>query len=201
MPLEDRAADTWEPLIAIADLAGGPWPAQARDAALVLAADQDTEARISDRIRLLADIRAAFAALGNPPAATTKDLLTTLNADPEAPWSAIGPNGLTGKRLGDLLSDFEIRSDTIRFPVGQAKGYHLPDFADAWTRYCPPPRGVPVPSVAPSYSQVTPGTDTPSGTDQSVPSKQSVPHLTSQNELATDGTVTPPNGVINGGAA
>ena len=67
MPLEDRAADTWEPLIAIADLAGGPWPAQARDAALVLAADQDTEARISDRIRLLADIRAAFAALGNPP--------------------------------------------------------------------------------------------------------------------------------------
>ena len=23
MPLEDRAADTWEPLIAVADLAGG----------------------------------------------------------------------------------------------------------------------------------------------------------------------------------
>ena len=30
MPLEDRAADTWEPLIAIADLAGGDWPARAR---------------------------------------------------------------------------------------------------------------------------------------------------------------------------
>ena len=27
MPLEDRAADTWEPLIAVADLAGGDWPA------------------------------------------------------------------------------------------------------------------------------------------------------------------------------
>jgi len=26
MPLEDRAADVWEPLIAIADLAGGEWP-------------------------------------------------------------------------------------------------------------------------------------------------------------------------------
>ena len=26
MPLEDRAADTWEPLIAVADLAGGHWP-------------------------------------------------------------------------------------------------------------------------------------------------------------------------------
>jgi hypothetical protein len=26
MPVEDRAADTWEPLIAIADVAGGHWP-------------------------------------------------------------------------------------------------------------------------------------------------------------------------------
>ena len=157
MPLEDRAADTWEPLIAIADLAGGPWPAQARDAALVLAADQDTEARISDRIRLLADIRAAFAALGNPAAATTKDLLTALNADPEAPWAAIGPDGLTGKRLGDLLSDFEIRSDTIRFPVGQAKGYHRPDFTDAWARYCPPAARGTRTIRSTSSSQVTPG--------------------------------------------
>jgi hypothetical protein len=37
MPLEDRAADTWEPLIAIADLAGGDWPTRARDAAATLA--------------------------------------------------------------------------------------------------------------------------------------------------------------------
>jgi hypothetical protein len=34
MPLEDRAADTWEPLIAIADLAGDGWPARARTAAV-----------------------------------------------------------------------------------------------------------------------------------------------------------------------
>jgi hypothetical protein len=27
MPVEDRAADTWEPLVAIADAAGGDWPA------------------------------------------------------------------------------------------------------------------------------------------------------------------------------
>jgi hypothetical protein len=202
MPLEDRAADTWEPLIAVADLAGGLWPALARDAAVVLTADQDTEARISDRIRLLADIRTAFAALGHPEAVTTKDLLTVLNSDPEAPWSAIGPNGLTGKRLGDLLSDFDIRSDTIRFPVGQAKGYHWPDFTDAWARYCQAAGGTPpVPPVPSSFSQVTPGTDSPPGTDQSVPTNQSVPHLSSQNELGTGGTGTPPSGVINGGAA
>ena len=212
MPLEDRAADTWEPLIAVADLAGGPWPALARGAGVMLTADQDSEARTSDGIRLLADLRAAFAALGNPDAATTKDLLNALNADPEAPWSAIGPSGLTGKRLGDMLSDFEIRSDTIRFPVGQAKGYHRPDFADSWARYCPPPAGGPVPSVPSSFSQVTPGTD--SGLVRIDPYQQgppwygsirttgqSVPHLSSQNELGTDGTGTPPNGMNDGGAA
>ncbi len=30
MPLEDRAADTWEPLIAVADPAGVAWPGMAR---------------------------------------------------------------------------------------------------------------------------------------------------------------------------
>jgi hypothetical protein len=202
MPLEDRAADTWEPLVAVADLAGGRWPGLARHAAVTLTAEHDQAAAVSDRVRLLADLRAAFAALGNPEAATTAQLLTVLNADPEAPWSAIGPNGLTGKRLGDLLSDFEIRSDTIRFPVGQAKGYHRPDFTDAWARYCQhPPGTLPVPSVPSSFPQVTPGTDTPPGTDQSVPPSQSVPHLSSQNELGTDGTGTPRNGVTDGGAA
>ncbi len=32
--LDDRAADVWEPLLAIADLAGGDWPERAREAAL-----------------------------------------------------------------------------------------------------------------------------------------------------------------------
>ncbi|MDH3469386.1 MAG: DUF3631 domain-containing protein [Gammaproteobacteria bacterium] len=34
--LHDRAADNWEPLLAIADLAGGEWPVEARKAALAL---------------------------------------------------------------------------------------------------------------------------------------------------------------------
>ena len=32
LPAEDRAADVWEPLVAIADAAGGDWPARARKA-------------------------------------------------------------------------------------------------------------------------------------------------------------------------
>lgn len=34
--LNDRAADSWEPLLSIADAAGGAWPARARLAAIVL---------------------------------------------------------------------------------------------------------------------------------------------------------------------
>jgi hypothetical protein len=202
MPLEDRAADTWEPLIVMADLAGRQWPDLARHAAVVMTTDRDAAAKVSDRVRLLADIRAAFAVLADPEAATTAELLRVLNSDPEAPWATIGPAGLTGKRLGDLLSDFQISSSTIRFPVGQAKGYVSADFTDAWLRYCPPTPGPqPVPSVPASFPQVTPGTDAPPGTDQSVPANQSVPPLTSQNDLGTDGTGTPRNHVIDGGAA
>jgi hypothetical protein len=212
MPLEDRAADTWEPLIAVADLAGASWPDLARHAAVVLTTERDAVARVSNRVRLLADIRSAFAVLGNKEAVTTADLLKALNTDPEAPWATIGPSGLTGKRLGDLLSEFDIKSDTIRFECGQAKGYTRADFTDAWTRYCPPAGGVSVPSVPSSFSQVSPGTDSPPGTDQNVPARdlgtdqsvppsQSVPPLTSQNEVGTDGTDTPRNCDRKGGAA
>lgn len=173
MPVEDRAADTWEPLVAVADLASGTWPQRARHAVITLTAEADEAGNVSTRVRLLADIRAAFTTLGDPSAAPTADLLTALNSDPEAPWADSGPNGLTGKKLGDLLREFDIRSDTIRFPVGQAKGYTRDAFADAWQRYSPQPEtpsaGLSVPSVPTSFSQVIPGTETPAGTDRSVP--------------------------------
>ncbi|GAA0734609.1 DUF3631 domain-containing protein [Dactylosporangium roseum] len=197
MPLEDRAADTWEPLIAVADLAGSSWPARGRTAATVLTAEAEDTGHVSTRIRLLTDIRAAFTTLGDPAAATTAELLAALNADDEAPWQGSGPAGLTGKRLGDLLREFGISSATIRFPVGQAKGYHRDAFTDAWQRYCPTQS---VPSVPASFSQVSPGTDADPGTDRTVPPNRSVPALSSQNELGTDGTVTPARRRVGGTA-
>src|SRR5439155_1048392 len=42
--LHDRAAEAWEPLLAVADLAGGEWPSRARAAALELhGAEPDTD--------------------------------------------------------------------------------------------------------------------------------------------------------------
>jgi hypothetical protein len=143
----------------------------------VLISQAEDGGEMSMGVRLLVDIRAAFTALGEPAATATVELLGVLNNDLEAPWLGYGPNGLTGKRLGDLLREFDITSGTIRFPVGQAKGYLRDAFTDAWNRYCPPinetvtepgqtgTRTQSVPSVPSSFSQLNPGTDCQPGTD------------------------------------
>ena len=57
--IEDRNADVWEALFAIADAAGGDWPKKAREAAVALiAAGREQEPSLG--IRLLADLRTVF---------------------------------------------------------------------------------------------------------------------------------------------
>jgi hypothetical protein len=184
MPLEDRAADTWEPLIAIADLAGADWPALARAAALTLTADT-AAANLSERIRLLTDCRIAF---GDAEALPTKVLIEWLRADAEAPWSE-PPPGLTPMRLGSLLADYDIASKTIRFgePWGRAKGYYRADFTDAWTRYCPFIRA----EGAPGDECHGPGRDT----------EKAVTPLTCNVTPGTAGTTTPRLALVKDGGA
>jgi hypothetical protein len=195
MPLEDRAADTWEPLIAVADLAGCDWPELARRAAVLLTADRDQAGNVSDRIRLLADCRTAF---GDAEALPSTILVGRLRADPEAPWCE-PPPGITQKRLGALLADYDIRSMPIRFgePIGQVRGYHRTDFADAWARYCPP--------ILREASQVSPPSSDRGrikSCDTSIRHTNSpVTGLTCDGTLVTDVTDTPRFGVIDGGAA
>ena len=59
MPIElnDRAADNWRPLLAIADLAGGEWPQLAREAALILSGEAQDGAI---NVELLKDTWLAF---------------------------------------------------------------------------------------------------------------------------------------------
>ncbi|RAY16380.1 hypothetical protein DPM19_05750 [Actinomadura craniellae] len=133
MPVEDRAADTWEPLVAVADHAGGHWPDRARAAALALTADANDNGQMSTRLRLLTDCRTAF---GADNALPTAMLLERLKADSEAPWADFGANGLTAMKLGAMLREYDIRSTTARFNGQPAKGYLRADFTDAWARYC-----------------------------------------------------------------
>jgi hypothetical protein len=169
MPVEDRAADTWEPLVAVADLAGGTWPDRARRACETLTAERDGHTPPSDRIRVLADCRTAFRGADAIP---TTVLLDRLKADPEAPWGEYGGTGLTARKLGILLAEYDIRSHNIRFTgpfaeYGQVKGYYRADFTDAWNRYCPGPdklsEGDPSHSSQPSLPSSAPGRVIPLG--------------------------------------
>ncbi|MER6911196.1 DUF3631 domain-containing protein [Streptomyces sp. NPDC000594] len=148
MPVEDRAADTWEPLIIVADLAGGEWPALARTACRTMTAHeagQDEDGAL--RTRILTDIRRVFAAEGDPATLRTGRLIEQLNADPEAPWAEYGPQGLTPRGLQLLLKDYGISSANHRFPGGtQAKGFARHQFTDPWDRYCPTPAPQPEPA-------------------------------------------------------
>ncbi len=136
--LSDRAQDGAEPLLAIADLAGGEWPRRARSALIELHADKSEENE-SWGVRLLADIRSAID--GEDRIATT-ELIARLKADDEAPWGSWGKAdaGLTPRGLAKLLAPYQIRSRTIRFDGGTvAKGFKAAQFEDAWERYLAPP--------------------------------------------------------------
>lgn len=100
-------------------------------------AEQDQD-RSSLGIRLLADVRRAFASEGNPPALRTSRLLDILNQDAETPWPEYTANGLTPRGLQILLNEYGISSAPKRFHGNvQARGYTRRHFADAWARYCP----------------------------------------------------------------
>ncbi|WP_327368862.1 DUF3631 domain-containing protein [Streptomyces sp. NBC_01217] len=139
MPVEDRAADTWEPLVIVADLAAGPWPRLARTACgRMVATEVEVEEDRPGGARILADIRRAFAAQREPDSLTTEDILRLLRQDPESPWAEWGRDGLTSRHLGDLLREFGIKPGNVRLADGtQRKGYTRNKFLDAWRRYCP----------------------------------------------------------------
>lgn len=141
MPVEDRAADTWEPLVIVADLAGGHWPSRARAACLAMTRNevvQDEQTTL--KTRLLRDVRRVFEQEGHREALRSHDLLAALLQDAEAPWAEYGTKGLNAYHLANLLRDFGISPANHRFENGrQAKAYARNQFLDAWARYCPDP--------------------------------------------------------------
>ncbi len=143
MPVEDRAADTWEPLVAIADLAGGNWPHAARRAILDLQTDKENASEVPFKIRLLIDCRTAFT---TTTALRTETLIERLTADPEAPWADLKGKPITPRTLALILKEYDIKPANHRWDDGtQTKGYTAESFTDAWNRYCPPPELDPTP--------------------------------------------------------
>jgi hypothetical protein len=134
--LDDRAQDIIEPLLAIADEAGGEWPVRARKAAAALLTGEHREDAESLGVQLLRDCRTAFNESGEDALATDK-LLGRLRAPEDAPWRALQGEPLDASRLASMLKPYGMRPKKIREGEGTFRGYRRAWFEDAWARYLP----------------------------------------------------------------
>jgi hypothetical protein len=133
--LNDRAADIWEPLFVIADLAGGHWPHTARQAAVALATRAGEANPIAS---LLLDIAIAFI-LNQGDKIFSRNLIERLNArSADRPW-AERRNGkpITELWLAQQLRPYGIRPRNIYIDKDQGKGYAKDDFLETFHRYIP----------------------------------------------------------------
>lgn len=135
--LNDRAADNWRPLLAIADAAGGEWPQQARKAALVLSGGTSEEEN-SARIQLLADIRDLFDSrkLDRIPSGEIVEALVEMEERPWPEWKKGKP--ITKRQLARLLQPFEIGPKQVWVDGKKSRGYLKKDFLEVFSRYTPP---------------------------------------------------------------
>jgi hypothetical protein len=132
--VEDRDADVWEALLAVADLAGGHWPTTARKAAVTLVTESRKRTP-SVGVLLLADIKTAFDRL-DVEKAPTEDILAELGKMDEAPWSTIRRGeSLDARGLANRLGKYGIGSKAQRDGERVFKGYSRSQFDDAWKRY------------------------------------------------------------------
>lgn len=167
--LSDRAQDAWEPLLAVADRAGGSWPMRAREAAVKLSGGHDPDSD-SLGIRLLADLHDVF---DGRTAMHTENVLAALVKLDESPWGDWYGREFNARDLAKYLRPYGIKSKSV-WDGATKKGYARDDFHEAWKRYTPDlPRaplegsGASGPSGSTSRAQV----DTPSdlGTDPPDP--------------------------------
>lgn len=135
--IHDRDADVWEALLVVADLAGGRWPAQAREAAVALVSASKNR-RPSIGVQLLADVRAVFDAIGDDKL-TSDQIVGALCDLDEAPWRNIRRGEpLDARGLAVRLGKYGIGSKPQRHGDVVFKGYNRAQFDDAWSRYLPP---------------------------------------------------------------
>jgi hypothetical protein len=131
--LQDRNADVWEALLAVADLAGGDWPDRSREAAVTLVTAV-TDLRQTLGIQLLTDLRLIFA---DAPALATEVILDKLVKLDESPWGDLHGKPLDARGLSNRLRRYEVKPTTVRIDGKAVKGYKATDLHDTWSRYLP----------------------------------------------------------------
>lgn len=132
--LNDRAADSWTPLLAIAELAGRDWIEDASDAAIYLSGTKQEP--ISIGVELLQDIQEIFnGKYKDANAVTTEELIDALCSDADAPWATYNfkkqDTKIVARQLSKLLSSYGIRP-VNNIGVKNQKGYIKDHFKKAF---------------------------------------------------------------------
>jgi hypothetical protein len=132
--LNNRDADNWRPLFAVADAVGGEWAVRARNAALLMT----TRARKTSEIgvELLRDIEYIFDHSNGADAMHSDTMCSKLNEFEDRPW----PTYERGRQLSQgglaaLLEPFDIKPRMMRIGPVNRRGYELAFFEDAFARY------------------------------------------------------------------
>lgn len=132
--IEDRDADVWEPLLSVAEAAGGSWVRRARDAASYLVQEAKSKPATLG-IRLLTDIKKV---MRDEVRISTNELVDRLCELETAPWASIKGERIDARFLARTLSKYEIdTNNTIKIDGRPVKGYMRHHFFDAWERYAP----------------------------------------------------------------
>jgi Protein of unknown function (DUF3631) len=146
-----RSEDLWEPLLAIAELAGPAMRERAVAAALDLSGAVDqTE---STGVRLLAAVRDAF---GGDDRISADSLVARLRAQADEGWGAWNNgNGITRADLQRRLKSYGISNQTILIGVDRMRGFKREQFDDAFARYLTPVTENVTPANPHGYTGVT----------------------------------------------
>lgn len=149
MPPEitDRDADIWEALLAVADAAGGHWPATARVTAVTAVTDS-REGIPSLGVTLLQDLRTIFNAHAYENLETTTIIHELVRIE-ESPWGRLRGREIEPYMLAQLLRPFGVKPKTFRRGDKTYKGYNPHHLEDAWRRYLPEPSEESVTLVTP----------------------------------------------------
>ena len=118
--------------MAISDLAGGDWPARAREAATAIVSGRVAEDQ-SLGVRLLSDIQVVLNGDDRMSSVALAHALNTIEESGWAGWNAgkgIGPHDLARR-----LKPYGVGPRTIRVAGETPKGYLREQFIDPWRRY------------------------------------------------------------------
>jgi hypothetical protein len=152
--VRNRLADKWTPLFAIAEVAGGEWPANAIKA---LRGQQELS-EPSRALELLIDAKKVIPNQGH---LFTKTLISKICALDDSQWKDYNfsqwdeeKKKISDRQVSNLLGQFGVKPKDVKIAGITKKGYHRDDLENAFKRYIPvslpntpPPSATPLPSI------------------------------------------------------